>query len=116
MSVRPLLATLALAPAVLVACSASGPVPTSTAPSTTGSTSPAASASTPEPPENASTADIRDVWRARCGNCHTRVEPGSRTHEAIVAAMERHHKRVRLSDSQWSKMVDFLAPAPQAAP
>jgi len=28
----------------------------------------------------------------------------------IEKAMERHHKRLRLSETEWVQLVDFLAP------
>ena len=53
--------------------------------------------------------DVRYIHRSRCGNCHVRVEPGTRTRAELDEAFTRHRKRVRLSDQEWAKMVDYLA-------
>lgn len=52
---------------------------------------------------------IARVWRARCGACHTRVEPGTRSREELETALARHRKRVHLRESEWRQMVAFLA-------
>ncbi len=67
-------------------------------------------ANVPPPPQH-----VARVHRARCGGCHVRVEPGERTRPELEAALSRHHKRVRLSDEDWGKMIDYLArPVPPA--
>ncbi len=53
---------------------------------------------------------IAKLWRARCGACHVRVEPRSRSRAVIDAALSRHRKRVRLTEEQWAQLADFLAP------
>jgi hypothetical protein len=66
---------------------------------------------------SASSAPIAKVWKRRCGQCHGRVEPGTRSRPVIEAALLRHRKRVRLKEEQWAELADFLAPEPvQAAP
>jgi hypothetical protein len=82
--------------AILVACG--GASSSSTHPATVSSDEPQAAS----------------VWRSKCGSCHVPVEPGSHTRDAIETALQRHHKRVRLSDEQWTQLVDFLAPKEQA--
>jgi len=67
----------------------------------------ATSASSAEP-------QAASVWRSKCGSCHLPVEPGSHPRDAIETALQRHRKRVRLSDEQWTQLVDFLAPQQQA--
>ena len=57
---------------------------------------------------------VAGVWRSKCGSCHVPVEPGSHSRSSIETALQRHHKRVRLSDEQWTQLVDFLAPKEQA--
>jgi hypothetical protein len=52
---------------------------------------------------------IADTWRAKCGNCHTRVEPGTRTRAQLDDALPRHRTRARLSDAEWVELEDFLA-------
>jgi len=56
-------------------------------------------------------AQVASVWRSKCGSCHVPVEPGSRKRDVIETALQRHRKRLRLSDDQWTQLVDFLAPA-----
>ncbi len=57
---------------------------------------------------------IAKVWRSRCGACHVRVEPGTRTREHLEDALSRHRKRVRLREDQWGDLVTFLATPPPA--
>ena len=90
------LAFACFAAAALVACGGAS-----------SSSSHAATASSDEP-------QVASVWRSKCGACHVPVEPGSHTRDAIETALQRHHKRVRLSDEQWTQLVDFLAPKEQA--
>jgi hypothetical protein len=52
---------------------------------------------------------IARVWVSRCGSCHTRVEPGSRSRDHLEDALKRHHRRVRLSGDEWTQLVDYLA-------
>lgn len=52
---------------------------------------------------------IAAVWRSRCGACHVRVEPGTRTRPHLEEALTRHRKRVRLREDQWQDLVTFLA-------
>ncbi len=70
-------------------------------------------ASTPAPTTGATTAaearDVREIHRARCGNCHVRVEPGTRTHAVLDDAFSRHRKRVHMSEQEWTQMADYLA-------
>ena len=56
-------------------------------------------------------AQVASVWRSKCGSCHVPVEPGSRKRVEIETALQRHRKRLRLSDDQWTQLVDFLAPS-----
>ena len=55
------------------------------------------------------------IWAAKCGACHVPVEPGSRQKRDLESALQRHRKRVRLSEEQWTELVDFLAQSPQQA-
>ncbi len=83
------------------------------------------SASAPDP--NAAAAPpIARIHKAKCGQCHKRVEPGLRTRVQLEDAFTRHRKRVHLTEEQWAQMVDYLAipdsagaapaPAPPSAP
>jgi cytochrome c553 len=54
---------------------------------------------------------IASVWRARCGTCHARVEPGEKTNAVLKAAAKRHEKRVHLSVEEWDALVAWLSPA-----
>jgi hypothetical protein len=53
---------------------------------------------------------IAEVHKARCGNCHVRVEPGTHTRDALEAAFPKHRTRVRLTDEEWTQMIEYLAP------
>jgi hypothetical protein len=70
-----------------------------------------ACASTAAPPASqpVDTRPIGDIWHARCGNCHERIQPGEHTREFLTDALKRHRKRVRLNEEQWQAMIDFLA-------
>ncbi|HMI87966.1 MAG TPA: hypothetical protein VK550_27975 [Polyangiaceae bacterium] len=54
-------------------------------------------------------ASIETVHRRKCGNCHTRVEPGSLPRATIEAAMTRHRRRAKLTDGQWAELIEFLS-------
>jgi hypothetical protein len=53
---------------------------------------------------------IARIHRSRCGACHLRVEPGTRSRATLEAALARHVDRVHLDKSDWSAMLDYLAP------
>jgi hypothetical protein len=57
-------------------------------------------------------ASIAAVHRRKCGNCHTRVEPGSLPRATIEAAMVRHRRRAKLTDGQWAELIEFLSRGP----
>ena len=69
-----------------------------------GASGPAPIASSSENPSGAAS-----VWKSKCGACHVPVEPGSRQRSELETALQRHRKRVRLSEDQWSGLVDFLS-------
>jgi hypothetical protein len=52
---------------------------------------------------------VAEVHKAKCGNCHVRVEPGTHTHADLEVVFVRHRKRVHLTEDEWSQMVDYLA-------
>lgn len=52
------------------------------------------------------------VWRTRCGQCHVRVEPGTRDRGHLETALKRHRTRVKMDEATWVDMVDFLAAEP----
>ena len=58
------------------------------------------------------------IHRRKCGACHVRPEPGTRTRAHLEDAFTRHQRRVHLTPEQWSAMVDYLAspPAPASPP
>jgi hypothetical protein len=58
---------------------------------------------------------IAEAWQARCGNCHIRVEPHSRTHAELQAAFGRHQSRTRLTKDEWKQLEDYLASDPTQA-
>jgi hypothetical protein len=69
------------------------------------------SVETPVVPEPAK--HVADVHRAKCGNCHVRVEPGTRSHAALESAFSRHKKRVHLSEDEWNELIEYLAQSPE---
>jgi len=78
---------------------------------TSAPASPVAPSSAPVAEVNAAgpVPEIAVVHRARCGACHVRVEPGTRTRTVMTHALLRHRKRVHLTDSQWAALLDYLA-------
>jgi hypothetical protein len=69
-------------------------------------------AEVPEPLQH-----IAEVHKAKCGNCHVRVEPGSRKKDQLEAAFPRHKSRVHLSEDEWSQMMEYLsAPSSVSGP
>jgi hypothetical protein len=54
---------------------------------------------------------ISQIHASKCGSCHVPVQPGTRSRDQIEAAMSRHGKRLRLTQAQWTAMVEYLAPA-----
>jgi hypothetical protein len=61
---------------------------------------------------DAAHSEIAALHRRKCGNCHTRVEPGALPRAAIEAAMQRHRRRAKLTEEQWAELVEFLSRAP----
>jgi hypothetical protein len=55
---------------------------------------------------------IAETHRAKCGNCHVRVEPGTRSREVLEAALSRHRKRVHLTEAEWAELLEYLASTP----
>jgi hypothetical protein len=53
--------------------------------------------------------EIAKIHRSKCGACHVHVEPGERTRAELETALSRHRRRARLTEAQWSEMVDYLA-------
>lgn len=59
---------------------------------------------------------IEATYKARCGSCHMRIEPGSHSRAALETALARHRNRLRLTETQWGELVDFLAATDGGAP
>jgi hypothetical protein len=93
-----LLSSLTILPAFLL-FAACGPGATSGSPAAT----PTGESSSPE------ARSIESIWKARCASCHLPVDPGTRSREALTAALQPHRKRVKLTEDQWGQMIDFLA-------
>jgi hypothetical protein len=88
---------------VLVAAAASGCASArGPAGATTASASPAAAAHPPG----------ERLWRSKCGACHVPVEPQSRDRGYLETALARHRVRLRLTEPEWTAVVDFLAKPP----
>ena len=66
--------------------------------------------------DTASVASIAAVHRRKCGNCHTRVEPGLLPRATIEAAMVRHRRRAKLTNDQWAELIEFLSRGGTAEP
>ena len=73
---------------------------------------PAKPAISDAPEGDAIHTEIAALHRRKCGNCHTRVEPGALPRAAIEAAMLRHRRRAKLTEEQWAELVEFLSRAP----
>ncbi len=56
--------------------------------------------------------EVAEIHHAHCGSCHTRVEPGERTRAQLEKALARHRTRVRMTESQWALLVDYLSKTP----
>jgi hypothetical protein len=67
---------------------------------------------TPDVPERQ--RHVADVHRAKCGSCHVRVEPGTRTQAELETALARHRKRVHLTEEEWTQMIEYLSQPPQS--
>jgi hypothetical protein len=52
---------------------------------------------------------IAAVHQRQCGRCHAPPEPGLRSRDQLESAAERHRQRVRLTQDEWSAMIDYLA-------
>ena len=63
-------------------------------------------------PTAAGAPAIATVWQSRCGSCHVRVEPGTRDRGTLETALKRHRTRVKMDETQWASLVDFLAAPP----
>ena len=70
----------------------------------------------PGPPIAPEYAHVAAIHRAKCGQCHTRVDPGQRTRAELDVALARHRDRVHLSEDDWNLMVDYLAQDKPPAP
>ncbi|HSQ63364.1 MAG TPA: hypothetical protein VLM85_09130 [Polyangiaceae bacterium] len=56
--------------------------------------------------------EVAEIHHAKCGACHKRVEPGTRTRQKLEKALVKHRSRVRMTEEQWQLLVDYLAQAP----
>lgn len=67
----------------------------------------------PQPPAGPASRDgepsIAAVLAHNCGRCHMPPEPKSRTRAQLESEFMRHRTRVRLSEDQWARLVDYLA-------
>jgi uncharacterized Zn-finger protein len=52
---------------------------------------------------------IAAVHRHQCGRCHTPPPPGQHPRLYLEEALGHHHKRVHLSDEEWTELIDYLA-------
>jgi hypothetical protein len=49
------------------------------------------------------------IHKSKCGSCHTRVEPFSLARTTAESAMQRHRRRTKLTEREWTNMVDYLS-------
>jgi hypothetical protein len=61
------------------------------------------------PASSPGTPRVAALHRRQCGRCHAPPEPGTRSRDEVECAAERHRKRVRLTQDEWSVMIDYLA-------
>jgi hypothetical protein len=52
---------------------------------------------------------IATVHQHQCGRCHTRPAPGKHPRPYLEQALAPHHRRVHLSDEEWTQLIDYLA-------
>jgi len=52
---------------------------------------------------------VDDVRAHNCGRCHMAPEPKTLSRAQLELAFARHRRRVRLSDDDWGRLVDYLA-------
>ncbi|HEY1955107.1 MAG TPA: hypothetical protein VGH28_05830 [Polyangiaceae bacterium] len=56
--------------------------------------------------------EVAEIHHSSCGACHTRVEPGERTRAQFEKALVRHRTRVKMTETQWGLLVDYLSETP----
>ena len=64
---------------------------------------------------SSSAGEAPAVFRAKCGACHVPVEPGSVPHDELSAALERHRRRVKLTEGQWRDLKEYLEAQPASS-
>jgi hypothetical protein len=52
---------------------------------------------------------IASVHRRQCARCHTLPPPGQHPRPYLEDALAPHHKRVHLTDDEWTQLIDYLA-------
>lgn len=52
---------------------------------------------------------IASVHKHQCGRCHTPPAPGLHPRPYLEEALAPHHKRVHLTDEEWTQLIDYLA-------
>ncbi len=52
---------------------------------------------------------IASVHKRQCGRCHTPPPPGQHPRPYLEEALAPHHKRVHLTDEEWTQLIDYLA-------
>ncbi len=72
----------------------------------------AATACSPAADHAASTAPvpaIAEVHKHQCNRCHKLPAPGLHPRAYLEQALAAHHKRVHLTDEEWTQLIDYLA-------
>jgi cytochrome c5 len=84
----------------------------------TGACSPApdaAGAAVASTAPGAPTAPIALVHQHQCGRCHRLPAPGLHPRSYLEQALAPHHKRVHLTDDEWTQLIDYLAARPDGS-
>jgi hypothetical protein len=61
------------------------------------------------PAQSSEAPAIASVHKRQCGRCHSPPEAGKRSKAYLEEALGPHHKRVHMTDQEWSQMIDYLA-------
>jgi hypothetical protein len=63
----------------------------------------------------APTAPIALVHQHQCSRCHRLPPPGVHPRSYLEQALAPHHKRVHLTDEEWTELIDYLAARPDGS-
>jgi hypothetical protein len=81
----------------------------------TGACSPPPDAAGAAVAPTAPTAPIALVHQHQCSRCHRLPPPGVHPRSYLEQALAPHHKRVHLTDEEWTQLIDYLAARPDGS-